>query len=118
MNRKIRDIKMCTRCGELITKEDLEEWRESGDSYSTMPLICPDCYDRLQRMDLEDQFMDLMKEGKEMQGVIDVFYRVIPEDERQYEDFDTEAEAQEWADSLPCAYEIQEVTVMADDEED
>jgi len=51
----------CTRCGEKYTGEEVSEWRAEHEAFSRSPFICPDCYDTLSRMDLEDQFNELIK---------------------------------------------------------
>ena len=48
----------CVKCGEVFTPDEIREWKECGDAYSRQPFMCPDCYDRFQRMDLEEQFND------------------------------------------------------------
>lgn len=53
-------MKRCTVCGDSFLGEEISEWRSDHEPYSLNPFICPDCYDRLQRKDLEDQFEDLM----------------------------------------------------------
>ena len=55
-------VRICTKCGDLFTDEDLAELRKEHESFSMDPFMCPDCYDRFSRMDLEDQFEDLMEE--------------------------------------------------------
>lgn len=52
----------CTKCGERYLGEEVSEWRSEKEQFSLRPFICPDCYDRIQRMDLEDQLKDLMEE--------------------------------------------------------
>lgn len=59
----------CTKCGDRFISEEVSEWRSEHEAFSMHPFICPDCYDRLQRMDLEDQFEDLMKGGDNDQSV-------------------------------------------------
>lgn len=53
----------CTKCGEKYIGEEVSEWRSEKEQFSLRPFICPDCYDRLRMMDLEDQFKDLMEEA-------------------------------------------------------
>ena len=53
----------CSKCGEKYLGEEVSEWRSEKEQFSMHPFICPDCYDRLSRMDLEDQFKDLMGEA-------------------------------------------------------
>lgn len=52
--------KVCAKCGEIYTDEDISELSRI-EPFSLDPFICPDCYDNLNRKDLEDQFNDLMK---------------------------------------------------------
>lgn len=50
----------CTVCGERYTGEEVAELRAEGEEFNMHPFMCPDCYDRFQRKDLEDQFAQLM----------------------------------------------------------
>lgn len=55
--------KTCVMCGESFSQEEIDEWRESGELFSSNPLfVCPDCLDRFTRQDVEDQFLGLMGE--------------------------------------------------------
>jgi uncharacterized CHY-type Zn-finger protein len=54
-------MQKCTRCGDKISGEEISEWRAEHEAFSMHPLICPDCWDNLQRKDLEDQFEELME---------------------------------------------------------
>ena len=54
-------MQKCTRCGDRISGEEISEWRAEHEAFSMHPLICPDCWDNLQRKDLEDQFEELME---------------------------------------------------------
>ena len=54
-------MRKCTRCGDRISGEEISEWRAEHEAFSMHPLICPDCWDNLQRKDLEDQFEELME---------------------------------------------------------
>lgn len=56
-------MKTCTVCGDQFLGEEVSEWRAEQEPFSLHPFICPDCYDRLNRKDLEDQFEELMKKG-------------------------------------------------------
>ena len=56
-------MKTCTVCGDRFLGEEVSEWRSDHEQFSLHPFICPDCYDRLQRKDLEDQFEQLMEES-------------------------------------------------------
>ena len=51
---------ICTKCGDKFSGEEISELKAEHEAFSMHPFICPDCYDRLQRMDLEDQFSVLM----------------------------------------------------------
>lgn len=53
-------MKICTKCGDKFSGEEVSEMKADHEQFSMNPFICPDCYDRLQRMDLEDQFQTLM----------------------------------------------------------
>ena len=55
-------MKVCTKCGDKFSGEEISEWRSEHEAFSDHPFICPDCYDRFQRMDLEDQFSVLMND--------------------------------------------------------
>ncbi len=72
-SRDLPVIKTCILCGEQFTQDEIEEWRESGEAFSSTPqFICPDCLDREPRFwrhrefcfhqDLEEQFRELMEE--------------------------------------------------------
>lgn len=54
-------MQKCTKCGDRFTGEEISELRADHEEFSLHPFICPDCWDNLQRKDLEDQFEDLMK---------------------------------------------------------
>lgn len=56
-------MKTCTVCGDSFLGEEISEWRADNEDFSLRPFICPDCYDRLRRKDLEDQFDELMREA-------------------------------------------------------
>lgn len=51
----------CTICGEMFFQDEIAEWRADHEPYFPDPLICPDCYDNMQRKDLEDQLTDLVE---------------------------------------------------------
>lgn len=53
-------MKICTRCGERYTSEEISELRAEGEQFSLHPFMCPDCYDSFERQNLEDQFAQLM----------------------------------------------------------
>lgn len=55
-------MKTCTVCGDRFLGEEISEWRTDNEDFSLRPFICPDCYDRLRRKELEDQFDELMAE--------------------------------------------------------
>ena len=55
-------MKRCMVCGDKFTGEEISEWWADHEDFQAHPLICPDCYDRRNRRDLEDRFEDLMKE--------------------------------------------------------
>ena len=54
----------CTYCGDKYSGEAISEMRTEHEEFSLHPFICPDCYDRLNRKDLEDQFDELMRVGE------------------------------------------------------
>ena len=54
-------MKICTECGEKFTGEELTELRHEGEQFSLHPFICPDCYNRINRMDLEDRLEHLLR---------------------------------------------------------
>lgn len=55
----------CSVCGDRFTNEDIKELVEMGEPFhldkDQFRLICPDCYDNLNRLSLERQFEILMK---------------------------------------------------------
>ena len=54
-------MRRCIYCRDQYTDEEIIDWSEADDNYSTDPLICPDCYDRIiNHKDLEDQFDEIM----------------------------------------------------------
>lgn len=53
-------MKICVKCHERFTGEEISEWKAEHEAFSERPLVCPDCWDNLQKMDLEDQFSELM----------------------------------------------------------
>lgn len=54
---------VCEKCKDRFTGEAVSEMRQEHEEFSLHPFICPDCWDRLRRMDLEDQFKDLLGGG-------------------------------------------------------
>lgn len=53
-------MKICTVCKDRFSGEEISEWRADREPFSASPFMCPDCYDRFVRQDLEDQFLQLM----------------------------------------------------------
>lgn len=53
----------CTKCGDKFTREEVRELKAEHEAFSIHPFICPDCYDRLQRLDLDYQFSILMDDN-------------------------------------------------------
>ena len=51
----------CAKCGDVFSSEEIEDFKFEREPFGKDPFICPDCYDRLVRQDLEDQFKSLMK---------------------------------------------------------
>lgn len=56
-------MKICVGCKGRYTGEEISELRSEGEQFSMNPFMCPDCYDRFQRQDLEDQFSELLTTG-------------------------------------------------------
>ena len=54
---------VCTKCKEKFTGEEISELRAMHEPMSMHPFMCPDCYDRFMRQDLEDQFSELTEGG-------------------------------------------------------
>lgn len=61
----MKDLTICALCGEEYSAEDVADLKDMGEAFSRNPFICPDCYDRLQRMDPEDQIIELLRLGSE-----------------------------------------------------
>lgn len=57
-----RYMSHCTKCGDKFTREEVRELKAEHEAFSIQPFICPDCYDRLQRLNLEVQFSILMSD--------------------------------------------------------
>jgi len=57
-------MKTCTVCGERFLGETISEWRADHEEFSLNPFICPDCYDNMWHMNLEDLFDQLMEDKK------------------------------------------------------
>lgn len=55
-------MKICTRCREKYTGEEISEWKTEHEAFSMNPFMCPDCYDTFSKQDLEEQFSELMDE--------------------------------------------------------
>lgn len=53
-------MQKCVKCGDRITGEEISEWRAEHENFSMHPLICPDCWDNLQKKDLEDQVKEVL----------------------------------------------------------
>lgn len=45
----------------MFFPDEIAEWRADHEPYYPDPLICPDCYDNMQRKDPADQLADLME---------------------------------------------------------
>lgn len=56
-------MRECLRCGDKFTGEEIAELMAEREEFSLSPFICPDCFDWLQRLDLEDQLDELLKEA-------------------------------------------------------
>lgn len=55
-------MRKCSRCGDKFTGEEIAELMAEREEFSLHPFICSDCFDRLQRLDLEDQLDELIRE--------------------------------------------------------
>lgn len=44
-------MKICTVCKDRFSGEEISEWRQEHEPFSTSPFMCPDCYDRFTRQD-------------------------------------------------------------------
>ena len=53
-------MQKCVIGGDRITGEEISEWRAEHENFSMHPLICPDCWDNLQRKDPEDQVKEVL----------------------------------------------------------
>lgn len=53
----------CLFCEDTYTKENLEEFREMGESFwhTKKEFVCPDCYADLKRLPLEEQLKALLE---------------------------------------------------------
>lgn len=54
--------RMCTKCGEKYSEQEIAELKSWGERMWFDPFICPDCYDSLRRNDLGDQAAELLDE--------------------------------------------------------
>ena len=61
-------MQKCTRCGERYSSEEISEMRADHEEFHMHPFIYPDCWDRIQRMDLEDQFEEAIEHADVCQG--------------------------------------------------
>ena len=57
-------MKVCVRCKDKFSNEEISEWKTEHESFSMNPFLCPDCFDRFKHLDLEDQFDELMRDSK------------------------------------------------------
>lgn len=55
----------CKICGDEYSKGDIREMKMMGDDFNRVPFICPDCWDRFQRLDVEKQAEMLINDFKE-----------------------------------------------------
>lgn len=53
----------CLFCEDNFTEQDLTELKEMGEAYylEEKQLICPDCYDKLRRLPLEETMKALLQ---------------------------------------------------------
>jgi len=53
----------CLFCEDTYTPQDLAELKEMGESYhlESKQFVCPDCYDDLRRLPLEEQLKALLQ---------------------------------------------------------
>ena len=63
-DRCFEKVEVCRFCGDIFTKDDLKELRETGERYHLDGggFICPDCYDNLRGRPLEEQ-AEVLLEG-------------------------------------------------------
>mgnify|MGYP000977027167 CR=1 FL=1 len=56
----------CLFCEDTYTEQDLRDLKELGETYhlEEKQFVCPDCYDDLQRLPLEEQLKALLQGGK------------------------------------------------------
>lgn len=64
-NPELPKVIECVMCGETFTEADLVDLREMGEAYHREKgcFLCPDCWDRFQRMDPEEQLKMAMVNG-------------------------------------------------------
>lgn len=62
MLNKIKKIK-CLFCEDTYTEQDLSELKDMGEKYhlESKQFVCPDCYDDLRRLPLEEQLKALFQ---------------------------------------------------------
>jgi len=53
----------CLFCEDTYTEQDIAELKEMGEAYwkTETQFVCPDCYDDLQRLPLEEQLKALLQ---------------------------------------------------------
>lgn len=53
----------CLFCEDTYTAQDIDEIKEIGESvyHTKTQFVCPDCYDDLQRLPLEEQLKALLQ---------------------------------------------------------
>ena len=56
----------CTRCGDEFETQEVAEWILDREPFSMKPFVCPDCFDKLTRLDLENQLKELIREAEEI----------------------------------------------------
>lgn len=62
----------CLFCEDRFSEEDLAELKEMGEKYhlEAKQFVCPDCYDDLRRLPLEEQLKALLQGGEYVWGEI------------------------------------------------
>lgn len=54
----------CKICGDDFSIQEVAEFILSGEPFNLRPFICPDCFDDITRLDLEEQLAELLKEAE------------------------------------------------------
>lgn len=54
--------RVCTLCGDEFDLQEIAEWILDHEPFHLRPFVCPDCFDNLTRLDLENQLDELLRE--------------------------------------------------------